>query len=88
VNPSTNLKSISNRGLISDGPAVIKYGRDHFILCFGDDLKEEFVMSTGSEQAPTDHFCGTWPTVLPAAKTYANDSLKRAISTGLCTFEG
>jgi len=31
--------------------------------------------------------CG-WPTVLLAAKTYANDPLKRAISTGLCTFEG
>jgi len=31
---------------------------------------------------------GVWPKVLLAAKTYANDPLKPALSVGFCTFEG
>jgi hypothetical protein len=29
-----------------------------------------------------------WPTVLLAAKTCANDPLKREVCAGFCTFEG
>jgi hypothetical protein len=29
-----------------------------------------------------------WPTVLLAAKTYANDPVKRALTVSFCTFEG
>jgi hypothetical protein len=43
---------------------------------------------TRAFKAESPSVSSIWPTVLLAAKTYAKDPLKGAVSAGFCTFEG